>query len=85
MTAGQGRHGQSCCAAFYFGPTLGARVRKPQERNAIRDKQLIAVASQGGRVETRAADAAVLVAGKPVNHVLHLPLSLFLCTVWVPV
>jgi hypothetical protein len=78
MTAGQGHHGQ-------FGPAPGARVRTPQERNAILDQQLMAVASEGGRVETRTADAAVVVTGKPVNHVLHLLLSLFLCTMWVPV
>lgn len=44
----------------------------------------MAVASLGGRVETRTADAAVVVTGKPVTHVLHLLLSLFLCTMWVP-
>jgi hypothetical protein len=60
-------------------------VRTPQERNAILNQQLMAVASQGGRVETRTADAAVVVTGKPVNHVLHLLLSLFLCAIWVPV
>jgi hypothetical protein len=85
MTAGQGRHGKSWCAAFIFGPAPGARVLTPQERNAMHDQQLMAVASQGGRVETRTANAAVVVTGKPVNHVLHLLLSLFLCTMWVPV
>ena len=44
----------------------------------------MAVTSQGGRVQTRTANAAVVVTGKPVNHVLHLLLSLFLCTMWVP-
>ena len=78
MIAGQGRHGQ-------FGPAPGARVRTPQERDAILDQQVMAVASQGGRVETRTADAVVVATGKPVNHVLHLLLSLFVCTMWVPV
>jgi hypothetical protein len=85
MTAGQGRHGQPRCTAFIFGPAPGARVRTPQQRDAILDQQLMAVASQLGRVETRTANAAVVVTGKPVNHVLHLLLSLFLCTMWVPV
>ena len=53
MTAGQGRHGQ-------FGPAPGARVRTPQERDAILDQQLMAVASRG---ETRTAAAAVVVTG----------------------
>ena len=64
MTAGQGGYGQSCCPAFIFGSAPGARVRTPQERNAI-DQQLIAVASPGCRVETRPANAAVVVAGRP--------------------
>jgi hypothetical protein len=85
MTAGQGRHGQSWCAAFIFGPAPGARVRTEQERTAILDQHLMAVASQGGRVESRTADAAVVVTGKPVNHLLHLLPSLFLCTMGVSV
>jgi hypothetical protein len=43
------------------------------------------VESKRGRVETRAADAAVVVTGKPVNHVQHLLLSLFLCAIWIRV
>jgi hypothetical protein len=49
MTAGLGPYDHSCCAAFIFGSAPGARVRSPQERTAILDQQLMAVASQGGR------------------------------------
>jgi hypothetical protein len=42
MTAGQGRRGQSWCAAFIFGPAPGARVLTPQERDAILEQQLMA-------------------------------------------
>lgn len=63
----------------------GPRMLSPNERSAILDQQLMVIASQGGRVETRTADWAVVVTGRPVNHVLHLLLSLFLCTLWMPV
>jgi hypothetical protein len=60
-------------------------VRTAQKRDAIRDQKLMAVAGRGGRLETRTGIAAVVVAGKPVNHVLHLLVSLSVCTMWVPV
>jgi hypothetical protein len=41
--------------------------------------------SQKGRVETRGQTSAVVVFGKPVNHVLHLLLTIFTCTLWGPV
>jgi hypothetical protein len=71
MTAGQGRHGQ-------FGPAPGARVRAPQERDAILDQQLMAVASRGGA----GRDPHSRCRGRSDWHLL---LSLFLCTMWVPV
>ena len=46
----------------------------------------MAMAAQGGRVANRAADSAVVITGKPVNHVLHLLISIFCtCGFWVPV
>lgn len=56
-----------------------------QQRSQILDQTLIAKASQGGRLETRTATTAVVVMGKPVNHVLHLLISVFTCGFWVPV
>ena len=61
------------------------RAMSEQQRSQILDQTLIAKASQGGRLETRTATTAVVVAGKPINHILHLLLSVFACGAWVPV
>ena len=37
----------------------------------------------GGRVESQQDFQAVLIHGKPVNHILHLIVSLFTCGLWV--
>jgi hypothetical protein len=45
--------------------------------------QAVAVAvRQGARVEAQTDFQAVLVDGKPVNHVLHLILTLVTCALW---
>lgn len=38
----------------------------------------------GARLESRTDTSATLVYGKPVNHVLHLILTLVTCGLWVP-
>jgi hypothetical protein len=38
-----------------------------------------------GRVESVTPYTAVVVYGKPVNHVLHLLASVFLCGLWLPI
>jgi hypothetical protein len=63
----------------------GRRGLSAQEQSAILDQNLVAMASRGARVLTRSGGQAVVVMGKPVNHVLHLLLSLFCCGWWVPV
>jgi hypothetical protein len=55
------------------------------ERAAILDNQLMQLAAQGQRVETRLQTSAVVVSGKPINNVLHLLLCVFCCGLWVPV
>ncbi|WP_421841334.1 hypothetical protein [Mycobacterium sp.] len=55
------------------------------QQTIMLDQALIEMTASGGRVETRTPDSAVVVTGKPVNHLLHLLLSLFLCTLWAPV
>lgn len=37
---------------------------------------------QGARVESQTDVMAVMVTGRPVNHVLHLLLSIFTCFLW---
>ena len=43
------------------------------------------VAATAGRVETVTPFTAVLAVGRPVNHVLHLLVSVLLCGLWLPV
>lgn len=50
------------------------------DREEILDQTLIAMTGQKGRVETRGQTSAVVVFGKPVNHVLHLLLLIFTCS-----
>jgi hypothetical protein len=38
-----------------------------------------------GRVESATAYTAVVVQGKPVNHVLHLLATVLLCGLWLPI
>ncbi|HRD12002.1 MAG TPA: hypothetical protein PLI79_09085 [Mycobacterium sp.] len=59
-------------------------ILNEQQRAAILDQRLMAMAASGGRVETRLATSAVVVTGKSVNHILHLLLSVFLCGWWIP-
>ncbi|MEI6252913.1 MAG: hypothetical protein WCP30_08920 [Mycobacteriaceae bacterium] len=49
------------------------------------DQNLMALSGQGKRIESRMPTYAVVVAGKPVNNVLHLLLAVLSCGFWVPV
>ena len=49
------------------------------------DGQLASFLTQGWQIESRTELSAVLVKGKPVNHVLHLLLSLVTVGLWIPV
>ncbi len=60
---------------------------QPQTVHPDQRKQLLAQAvaswvAQGARVESQADFQAVLVQGKPVNHVLHLILTIVTCSAW---
>jgi hypothetical protein len=69
-------------------PSGGPQPSEPlslAHREGILDQTLIAMTAQKGRVETRGQTSAVVVFGKPVNHVLHLLLTIFTCTLWGPV
>jgi hypothetical protein len=66
-------------------PTAPHEQLSQAERGSILEDNLLEAGSQGGHVETRSATEAVVVYGRPVNHVLHLLLSVFTCGLWVPV
>ena len=58
-----------------------------EEKTDAERKQLLARAVQGqivagGRIESQSDFEAVIVSGKPVNHVLHLILTLVTFLVW---
>ncbi|WP_418602484.1 DUF2510 domain-containing protein [Mycolicibacterium sp. SCSIO 43805] len=53
-----------------------------RQRADILDRAII---SAHCRVLNRSATAASVVMGQPVNHVVHVLLTLFLCGLWAPV
>jgi len=56
--------------------------RSGDERKAILARQLQSVVARGLRIESQSDYQAVLVEGKPVNHVLHAIITIFSCGLW---
>ena len=56
-----------------------------EQRSAVLDAYLFEQCAEGVRVEARTPTAAVIAWGEPVNHVLHLLISVLLCGLWLPV
>jgi hypothetical protein len=69
-----------------YGPPRGYPVsathRSPAERREIFSQQMQQAAMRQLRVEWASDYQAVLVQGKPVNHVLHAILTIFTCLAW---
>jgi hypothetical protein len=57
-------------------------LKSPEERRAILAQQLQQATVRGRRVESQVEFQAVLIQGKPVNHVLHAILTIFTCLLW---
>jgi hypothetical protein len=55
------------------------------QRAAALDQQLLATVAGGGRIEARMPTSAIVATGTPVNHVLHLLITVLLCGLWLPV
>lgn len=53
-----------------------------EERKEVLAQAVAAQVNQGARVEAQTGFQAVMVSGKPVNHVLHLILTLVTCLLW---
>jgi hypothetical protein len=64
------------------GSEISATRRTNDERKVILAQQLQTAAARGLRIESQSDFQAVLVEGKPVNHVLHAILTLFTCLLW---
>lgn len=56
--------------------------RSADERKALLAQQLQQASARGLRMESQTEFQAVLVEGKPVNHVLHAILTVFTCLLW---
>ncbi len=58
------------------------RMMSDEERAEILNQWVAAAVSRGGRVEGHTRFQAVIVYGRPVNHVLHAILTIFTCLLW---
>lgn len=56
--------------------------RSADERKALLAQQLQQASARGLRMESQTEFQAVLVEGKPVNHVLHAILTVATCLLW---
>ena len=65
-----------------MGYAVNTTQRSAEERRAILAQQLQQAAMRQMRVESTTEYQAVLVQGKPVNHVLHAILTIFTCLLW---
>lgn len=64
------------------GGDVNTTRRSDDERKVILAQQLQTAAARGLRIESQSEFQAVLVEGKPVNHVLHAILTIFTCLLW---
>lgn len=64
------------------GSEISTTRRTDDERKVILAQQLQTAAARGLRIESQSEFQAVLVEGKPVNHVLHAILTIFTCLLW---
>jgi hypothetical protein len=63
-------------------PPPPGRVPSAEERRRTLAAQIQAATVQGKRVESQQDFQAVLLVGRPVNHVLHAILTFFTCLTW---
>ncbi len=61
---------------------IDTRRRSAEERKALLARQIQMAAASRRRVESQSDFQAVMVLGKPVNHVLHAILTIFTCLLW---
>lgn len=64
------------------GPSGG---KSTWERKALLAQQLQQEVARGGRVDSQNDTMAVVVTGKPVNHILHFLITLFTAGLWIPI
>ena len=59
-----------------------AQPKAPEEQRQLLARHIQMAVATGGRVESQSDTMAVIVRGKPVNHVLHLILTLATFGLW---
>lgn len=59
------------------------QTKTAEERKALLAQTVSGQITQGSRVESQSDFQAVLVNGAPVNHTLHLILSIVTCGLWI--
>jgi hypothetical protein len=64
------------------GISAGGGRKSAEERKELLARTVAAQVAGGARVESQSDFQAVIVKGKPVNHVLHLILTLVTLTAW---
>ena len=62
---------------------MTTETKTTEQRRAILAQQVQQAVGRGLRVETQSDTMAVVVNGKPVNHILHLILSVFSLGLWL--
>lgn len=55
------------------------------QRAAIMEQTLRDLTFRGYRIETVDGPRAIISMGEPVNHVLHVLLTVFTCGLWLPI
>lgn len=63
-------------------PTQGPQAIAPEQRQSLLAQAVAREVASGGRVESQSPSQAIIVKGKPVNHTLHLILSLVTLSFW---
>lgn len=61
---------------------ISTTKRSADERKALLAQQIQSASARGLRVESQSDFQAVMVEGKPVNHVLHAIITIFSCGLW---
>ena len=74
-------------AAALPEPSIGSvsSRKTSEERKELLARTLTTQIATGARVESQSDFQAVVVKGKPVNHTLHLIITLVTLTIWAPV
>jgi len=61
---------------------MAVQQKTLEERKAILAQQIQQAIAKGGRVQSQSDTMAVIIYGKPVNHVLHFIIGLLTFALW---